>query len=323
MFRRIIPAGFAFLILVSLPLPKHAEPQQEATRPIRILVEGESSVSRTMIEALRRENASYNIKLEFISDFSDPYDIRLIVSNGSGSDSTLCSCDTTSNWVTVYNTTAIALGRDGKLLFTANRAAPTQQLVNQVAAVAVIKNIYRRFDALKQEAIAAKEAASNESQEPPKEPGVYYKDGSNWVLLPESLPKAEVRGAEKWVMTFGIASIRGYDTYNGASAKLQITQTRPEFYVRGFPISEKDLVILQLKKVGAQREIETGTFTSRGKKSGLNHKDIHTLIATQIHDTIYKLVPEQDLNPGEYVLDLFLSEPGSGFYEFGITTAKQ
>jgi hypothetical protein len=65
-------------------------------------------------------------------------------------------------------------------VFTANRAAPTQQLVNQVAAVAVIKNIYRRFDTLKQEPIAAKEAAPNESQEPPKEPGVYYKDGSNW-----------------------------------------------------------------------------------------------------------------------------------------------
>jgi len=78
---------------------------------------------------------------------------------------------------------------------------------------------------------------------------------------------------------------------------------------------------LAAEKLGAQREIETGTFASRGKKSGLNPNDIHKLIATQIHDTIYKLVPEQDLNPGEYVLDLFLSEPGSGVYEFGITTA--
>jgi hypothetical protein len=79
MLRRIFLAYLACLFLVCLSTPNQAWPQQESRRLIRTLVEGERSLSRAMIEALRRVYANQETKLEFTLNTADPYDLRLIV----------------------------------------------------------------------------------------------------------------------------------------------------------------------------------------------------------------------------------------------------
>jgi len=318
MLKRIFPACLACLILVSLPITKPARTEQESPRSIRILVEGESSLSRALIEALRRANANHDNKLEFTIDPSDPYDLRLIFSKGSGSAS--ASCEDSVVGVTLYYTNSNALGRDGKLLFITTHADDTQRQANTAAAEEMIKNIYQQIGSLMKESIAA---GSSSGEEPPKEPGLYYKESSNWILLAESLSTEKVRGVGKLVMTMGMSRARFYEIYNGVSTKLRITQEKPEFYVRGFPVSEKDLAILQLKIVEGRREVESGSQSLFRGSSGYDPKAIRKLKTTQISATLYKLVPEEELKSGEYALDLDLKDSESGAYEFGISPLKK
>src|SRR2546426_3227720 len=312
--RRIILAYLACMFLLCLSTPNQAWPQPESPRPIRTLVEGESSISRAMIEALRRVYANQETKLEFTLNTADPYDLRLIVSNGSGGDTESCSCTEGADNVTIniYTTTVAALGSDGKLLFIDTYSDTAAKKINDEVAALVSKNINRLAGTVRKEAIAsaAREASGGSSEEPPKEPGVYQRDGSNWILLAESLSEEKSR-VGKFLLTAGLAPVREYDVYQGNSAKLQITQVKPEFYVRGFPVSETDLAILKLKKVDSRREIQSGSFSFIRGSSEPYEKNIHKLKVTQITDGLYKLAPAEELKAGEYVLDLSLSDSAS------------
>jgi hypothetical protein len=326
MLRRIILAYLACMFLGCLSTPNQAWPQQESPRPIRTLVEGESSISRAMIEALRRVYANQETRLEFTLNTGDPYDLRLIVSNGSGGATESCSGIECNGSVTIniYHTTVAALGSDGKLLFIDTYSDTAAKKINDEAAALVSKNINRLAGTLRKEAIAAaaREAASGSSEEPPKEAGVYQRDGSNWILLAESLSDGETRVGQ-FLLTVGLAPLREYDVYRGNSAKLQITQVKPEFYVRGFPVSETDLAILKLKKVDSRREIQSRSFSFIRGRSKPYEKNIHKLKVTRITDGLYKLIPAEELKEGEYALDLSLSDSTSGAYEFGISSKKK
>ena len=79
---------------------------------------------------------------------------------------------------------------------------------------------------------------------------------------------------------------------------------------------------MRLKKEKDRREVQSSSV-SLLKGSGHKNEDIHKLKATRISNDVYKLVPEQELQPGEYVLDLYISDTDSGVYEFGIVGSKK
>jgi hypothetical protein len=335
MLKRIVLG--CMMILVCLPLPNRAWPQEKSPSPIRILVEGEGTISRSIIEGVRRARANYDIKLEFVSGGGDPYDLRLLVSNGYGTASGSCSCSEGSSDYseTIYHTTVNALTAGGKLLFMVTHASDSPRKVNNDVATEVIQNINYHFESIRKESIAnakasqetinqieSKEAVKSSTEEPPKEPGVYYKDGTNWILLAESLPTRKVRGMARALLTVMLASGQVYDVYSGASSQVQIREPKPEFYVRVFPIAQQELAIVRLKKEKDQREVQSRSFSIRGG-SGHKNEDIHKLKATQITHDFYKLVPEEELQPGEYVLDLYISDAETGVYEFGILPSKK
>jgi hypothetical protein len=64
MFKRIL----LFCMLLSiLPSGIHAKSLQESAQsPLRIMVEAEPSMSHSVIEAIRRNVARYDFKLEFV-----------------------------------------------------------------------------------------------------------------------------------------------------------------------------------------------------------------------------------------------------------------
>jgi hypothetical protein len=335
MLKRIVLG--CMMILVCLLVPNRAWPQEKSPSPLRILVEGEGTISRSIIEAVRRANAKNDIKLEFVSGVGGPYDLRLLVSSGYGTASGSCSCSegSSSYSETIYHTTVNALTASGKLLIMMTHASDVPSKANNEVATAVIQNIIYRFESIQKESIAnakapqetinqieSKEAVKSSAEEPPKEPGVYYRDGTNWILLAESLPTTKVRGMGRALLTVMLASVRFYDVYSGTSAQVQIREQKPEFYVRDFPIAHQELAIVQLKKEKDRREVHSSSV-SLLRGSGHKNVDLHKLKATRISNDVYKLVPEDELQPGEYVLDLYISDTDTGVYEFGIVGSKK
>jgi hypothetical protein len=339
MLKRIVLG--CMMILVCLPVSNPARAQQKSPSPIRILVEGDKATS--IIEALRKANTKYDIKLEFAAGPDHPYDLRLLVRRWSeirevGNFSP--DEDNSNDTEYIFYASANAQTADGKLLFDVKGERASSfplsiyRKVYEDVAKGVIKNIYRHYESIRKESItsgrvspetinqiAPEEAVKASAEEPPKEPGVYYKDRNDWILLAESQAKRKLGGIATAILTIGLFSIRSYDVYRGASAKVQIPERRPQFYVRGFPVAEEDIAFIRLKKDKDRREVLSKTTSIRGS-SGHKTGVTHGVNATRISDVVYKLVPEAELPSGEYVLDLFLSDSVTGTFEFGVTPSE-
>lgn len=292
--------------------------QQAPLRFLRILVEGEPSFSLSIIEALRRNSAKYDLRLEFAGGYGDPYDLRLIASTGSGSTSCMGASDSCSfSYFTVAG-----LAPDGKLLFTVTQP----NISADSAAAQVIRSIYSQAirpgkqstTDLSESQVTTKpvEPTTVEptTQKSPDEPGVYYKSKADWIRLRESTGSQVItRGDDKALFTFGLSWIQIVQIYSNPSAKTQFSATQPEFYIRGIAVSEQDISILRLERKKDHREIQVSSIRP-GESRGYRPKDIYQVKATRLSDGLYKVTPASELKPGEYVLSLY-----SGRYEFGIT----
>jgi hypothetical protein len=323
------------IMLACLPAPNQVWAQQKSPSPIRILVDGGGSNSRSIIEAVRRANAKNDIELEFANGPGDPYDLQLRV----GIETEIKEDEEEDEYGNVrtqyyyrHYTSAHALTANGKLLFSVNRRRHNFRF--EYLATEVINNINRHYELIRKESIAGgrvsqetinriepKDVVNAGGEEMPKEPGVYYKDGTDWILLAESLANVKTRGVATALLTIGLSSVRTYDIYSGPSSKLQLREQTPEFYVRSYSVPEANVAILRLKKVKDQREVQSSSFSFLGG-SDIKANDIHRIKVIRISDDFYKLVPDTELKAGEYVLDLDLKGPSTGAYEFGIMGSK-
>lgn len=301
MLKRI---GLLCAILAMLPATMPVRAQQDPLRSLRILVEGEPQFSLSIIEALRRNSAKYNLKLEFASGYGDQYDLRLIVSAGVGSDFSYL--------------TAVALAPDGKLLFTISRS----DIWANSAAVQVIRNIYSHAVMPRKQStpdlsgsqevtkpVQPTTTVKAPAQKSLDEPGVYYKNAAEWIKLTESTGGREITSGG----FFGVQFVR---IYSDSSAKAQFSTSLPEFYVRGVAVSEQDISILRLERKKGHREVQVGSM-GFGYVRGHRPEDLNQVKATRLSDGLYKITPASELKPGEYILYLY-----SGGYEFGITPSS-
>ena len=314
MFKRTLLLCIAFLTATM-----SVQAQQDPLRFLRILVEGEQSFSLSIIEALRRNSANYDLRLEFTSGYGDPYDLRLIASTGQGS----ASCIGASNSCSFSYFTVTGLAPDGKLLFTVTEPDATPD----GAAVLVIRKIYSQSVMPRkqptpdlsgsQEPIkpaGQTTAVKTIAQLPPADPGVYYKNNAGWIRLTETrVNDIKTKGAG---LFFGASAIKIFNLYDGAAAEVQISMQQPEFYVRGFAISERDVRLLRLERKQDHRELQVSTL-SPGRVSGYRFDDISRVELTRLSDGLYKIAPATELKPGEYILKIY--DEG---YAFGIAPLK-
>jgi hypothetical protein len=317
MFR---PASL-FCLLLSLLSTTTPTWSQKESQPnaIRILVEGEPLLSLSFIEAMRRINARYDLKFEFVDGPDARHDLRLIVTGGNGR----ASCSEGSSSYS-YNS-VVALAPNGKMLFTVERSSDSGKVVEDAATVA-IKHIYTQSN-LPQNQSPSNTAAPQETakliepavQEPPAEPGIYYRSGVDWVMLAPSSGRLDTKRA-------GFTGFRTAKVYDGVHAKPQAAELKPEFYVRGFPVSEKEIRIVRLETKPDHREIQIDPANlKRHTYSIYRPNDIHAVTVTRVSNRVYKITPASDLQPGEYALILYTSysKDGNysedGEYEFGIT----
>jgi hypothetical protein len=138
---------------------------------------------------------------------------------------------------------------------------------------------------------------------PPPEVGVYWKDGSNFILLQSmALSQAKVGGKAGAFFTRGMRSEHWDATIDGPTSKNRVNDRRPvfDFYVAD-GATASDYVLLKLEKKHDHREFQIGSFGGiTGGKSGIK-KDKEIPYKTEhVGVRAYKIMLESELQPGEY-----------------------
>jgi len=138
---------------------------------------------------------------------------------------------------------------------------------------------------------------------PPPEVGVYWKDGSNFVLIQgQAISQSKVGGKAANVFTYGIKGVHWDAFVNGKTSNNRVRELRPTFY---FYVpdgaSALDYVLLKLNSKGDRREFVIGTFGGwLGGRSGVDREKELPFSSEHVGIRIYKVSLNFDLKPGEY-----------------------
>ena len=138
---------------------------------------------------------------------------------------------------------------------------------------------------------------------PPPEVGVYWKDGSKFVLIEsQAISQSKVGGKAANVFTYGIKQVHWDAFVNGPTSNNRVRELRPTFYVY-VPdgASAADYVLLKLNKKGDRREFQIGKFGGwLGGSSGPNRDKEIPFKFDHIGIRTYRVSLNSDLKPGEY-----------------------
>ena len=138
---------------------------------------------------------------------------------------------------------------------------------------------------------------------PPPEVGVYWKDGSNFVLIQgRALDQTKVGGRAGSYFTDGMRN-QHWDAYvDGPHSSNIVQERRPTFYLYVPDGNDAlDYVLLVLNKKSNRREFQIGSFGGvTGGKSGVKKDKVIDFSAVHVGIRTYKLSLLQDLKPGEY-----------------------
>ncbi|MBI3652660.1 MAG: hypothetical protein HY231_16685 [Acidobacteria bacterium] len=339
------------ILMALMPLTLHAQSQaqkqsamsgREEKKTLRIFVENDSPVALKLIEAMREKAYEYGFQFTFVSNSSEPFEVRIVLTHGSGKawDSlTTLPPGSVQFPVTYFYSSALAFTAQGRTLFTVAQSAPSLQSVIAAIAKETIKNLYSHYTAVKtptpvnaadlanQPPRAVVEAATNSPnalQSLPAEPGIYYQKANHWIRLGETaLANMKAKGVGKALLSFGLSGIRMTQVYNGAQSPLQIVEATPTFYVRGIAVSSTETALLRLARKSDHREILAGSTTAFQAQVGYRAQDICEVMVTQIAVDVIAITPKSALESGEYLLSFTTTGVNDGGYDFGVARNKK
>lgn len=198
-------------------------------------------------------------------------------------------------------------------------------------------------------------ALSTDSADPniPHYPGVYMlgtQDKRMFRMVATASNQAKTGGIFGYALTMGIASMSVKATIPGASAKVRSASKQPVFYMffdesvpRNLAVgsasvwitgagsvtsSPAELSLVRFMEKKAAREARVGSMNIAGAKQGVMDKDRIAFEAEQVKPGVFKVMPSQPLEPGEYGFIQALTggnvSGGGGamtarVYDFGIT----
>lgn len=336
------PTILIALVLMSMTLnarvQNNAGPSlQQDGKALRTFVEGDALAIPTVIEEMRRRAGESGLRIIFLNRSTDPYDVRLILTFGSGR-----TWDTNPNArpgdirlpVPFAFGTVIALMPDGQPVFTAAGSGNTLQSASIAVATEIISNLQKHSGAHdekhsvtgsgepdSQKPGAPYEAKSSTGRPIPGEPGIYYEGPDGWVRLERVSPSGvESKGVGKALLTWGTSAVRVVQLYEGAQSRLQIRDRKPTFYVRGFAVSEQGGEIVRLAKKNAHREILAASIKPFNAKAGYSEHDRDEIINSRVSSDVVAITPRTELKSGEFLLSFSRLELS---YDFGIVTEKR
>ena len=160
-------------------------------------------------------------------------------------------------------------------------------------------------------------------------PGIYTlsqgADGERHMVKLESARPRGVKNSGMFAhaITQGIMTSKSQQVIEGAQSSIELTQTKPVFYVYipdyggSFTggMSVKDLVLTKFEVKGDTR---LWTYAARGlfggsSEVGSDEKDRQGFTSEQVKPGAYKLIPAADLAAGQYAFKYSMS-----YFDFGI-----
>ena len=118
----------------------------------------------------------------------------------------------------------------------------------------------------------------------------------------------------------------------GSQASVRVEEPRPVFYfyfetkaggMGEGPTNPSDFALVKLDKKKNQREVVVGRAGLTGISSGVSSKDAVTFDSENVRAGVFKVVPKEDLKPGEYAFFFATSAQtmgisGGKLFAFGI-----
>lgn len=150
---------------------------------------------------------------------------------------------------------------------------------------------------------AAPVAPAEDPNLPPKEVGVYWKNGSDFVLIEgQMVSQAQIGGRAAHKFTFGIKSKHWNAYLAGPESKNKVKDLHPVFYFYVLEgASPSDYTLLKLDKKGDRRQFEVGSIGGwTGQKSGTREGNAEGFEYQRVAPRTYKVTLTVDLKPGEY-----------------------
>ena len=150
---------------------------------------------------------------------------------------------------------------------------------------------------------AAQRLAVKQVEQIPSEPGVYYihNDNLEVVKVAESkIVNNKKRTVLKAISPIPMVSGKATLEIDGDSAPKEITEKRPEFFFR-LSTFESFAIIKVLPTKKGSRVVETINIIPVSKEIAQEFKLVDTF-KKQEGDNVYKIWPQNDLEPGEYAL---------------------
>ena len=178
-----------------------------------------------------------------------------------------------------------------------------KQLKSANVPDAIIKAMIDPTPPASQSVVAVSAPTSLGPDLPPPEVGVYWRDGSRFVLIEgQYISQSKVGGKAANVFTYGIRNVHWDAFLNGNTSTNRVRELRPTFY---FYVpdgsSASDYVLLKLNRKGDRREFEIGTFGGwLGGRSGVDRDKEIPFKSAHVGIRIYKVLLTSDLKPGEY-----------------------
>jgi hypothetical protein len=151
--------------------------------------------------------------------------------------------------------------------------------------------------------VAGASPVTIDSNLPPPEVGVYWRDGGKFVLVQgQTVANAKAGGKAGSMFTYGLRNQHWDATIEGPTSKNIVRDLRPVFYLY-VPdgADSSDYILLKLNKKSDHREFQIGSFGGiRGGKSGVQKEKEVQFHAEHVGIRIYKLTLEEAIKPGEY-----------------------
>lgn len=138
---------------------------------------------------------------------------------------------------------------------------------------------------------------------PPPEVGVYWKDGTNFVLIQgQTLTNMKVGGKAGSMFTNGMRNMHWDAFIEGPKSKNTVRERRPTFYLYVPDGNDaSDYVLIELNRKGNRREFQVGSFGGiTGGKSGVKRDKEVPVTAEHVGIRTYRVTLNAELKHGEY-----------------------
>lgn len=169
-----------------------------------------------------------------------------------------------------------------------------------------------------QEDNAEREAVKQIAMVPPQ-PGVYYIDGDKFDAMKLAGSKLVTNHRRTVLQILSpLPLVTGKQTLelDGEAAEFRVKEARPEFYFR--LSDEESFAIIKLTRAKASRVVETIEVVPVTKELQ-EHRDEVPTFKKQDGDMLYKIWPENDLEPGEYaVVEYTETKVNPQVWDFGV-----